>query len=230
MPFVVPTLPAFSFSNWGNAGVTRNLTPTQSGSTSRIGGSLYAAPPAGIEATFTAWGFRAGTAPPGTNFLLVTASGFATIERGYAGTLGGYASAYGDIAVTIEEFVPVLEPLEPVPHSGLVDTHDSGTVDAEIAPPPTATLGSKVFVFERAVTNPPTIIINQYTLGFGFQADDGDGTPYMTTLLMAITPGNAYRWWIICQQQAICQGVSGPAGARCNISFDFGSVFFAFTS
>lgn len=219
MPFVVPTLPAFSFGNWGNAGVFANLTPTQLGSTSRIGGNLYALPPAGVETTLTAWGFRAGTAPPGSTSLTISASGFATTERGYAETLGGYARAYGDIAITVEEF----EPLKPV-HTGLVDEPDSGI--AEIAPPPTATIGS--VVFKRSVTSGPTIVINHETTAIGYQIHIGDGTPHAIPFVMPITPGNAYRWWIVCQQHCICQAVSGAAGSGCNIAFDFGPVFFAF--
>ena len=186
MPFVVPTLPAFSFSNWGNAGVSRNLTPVQVGGTSRIGGNLYALPPAGVEATLTAWGFRAGSAPPGTTSLAITAMGFGTTQRGYAETFGGYARAYGEVAVTVEEF----EPLKPV-HSGLAHPPDGGEEHAEIARPPTATLGS--VVFKRSVTSAPTIIINQETTAIGYQFHIGDGASHLTALVMPITPGNAYR-------------------------------------
>jgi hypothetical protein len=220
LPFAVPTIPAFSFSSWGNAGVFRNLTPIQSGGISRIGGNLYAYPPAGVEATLTAWGFRAGTAPPGTTSLAVTARGIATTQRALAGTLGGYARAYGEVAVTIEEF----ESLKPV-DSGLGDLPDDGEETAEIALPPTA-LGS--LVFKSSVTSAPTIIINQETTAIGYQIHIGDGASHLTALVMPIAPGNVYRCWIVCRQHCICQAVSGPARAQSNIAFDFGPVFFAF--
>jgi hypothetical protein len=224
LAFAVPNIPSFSFSSWGTGGVARNLTPVQAGGTSRIGGAVGAWPPAGVEATFTAWGFMAGTAPPGATTLAVTASGFGTIERGVAETFAGYARAYGDIAVTVEEF----EPLKPV-HSGLGDLLDDGDggSTADIGPGATAVLGT--VVFKRSVTSVPTIIINQETTVLGFQAYVGDGTSHLTTLVMPITPGNAYRWWIICRQNCICQAVSGPAEAVSNIAFDFAPVFFAFT-
>jgi hypothetical protein len=218
LPSVVPTIPAFSFSNWGNAGVFRNLTPVQVGGTSRIGGNLYAAPPAGVEATLTAWGFMAGTAPPGTTTLAVLCRGFATTQRGVAETFGGYARSYGEVAVTIEEF----EPLMPVD----VDLPDDGEEVAEIADP-TAILGT--VVFKSSVTSAPTIIINQETTAIGYQLHIGDGASHLTALVMPITPGNAYRWWIVCRQHCICQAVSGFAWAGSNIAFDFGPVFFAFT-
>lgn len=218
MPFAVPNIPSFSFSNWGNAGVFSNLTPTQSGSTSRIGGNLYAAPPAGVEATLTAWGFMAGTAPPGTTTLVVLARGFGTTQRGVAETFGGYARAYGEIAVTIEEF----EPLMPVD----VDLPAAGEEVAEIADP-TAIVGT--VVFKSSVTSAPTIIINQETTAIGYQLHIGDGASHVTALGMPITPGNAYRWWIVCRQHCVCQGVSGFAWGGSNIAFDFGPVFFAFT-
>jgi hypothetical protein len=222
LPFAVPNIPAFTFSNWGNAGVFSNLTPTQFGSTSRIGGNLYAYPPAGVEWTLTAWGFMAGTAPPGTTTLAVIARGFATTQRAMAGTfVGGYARAYGEVATTIEEF----EPLKPV-DSPLGDLPDDGEEIPEIADP-TAILGT--VVFKRSFTSAPTIMINHETTFIGYQYHIGDGASHLTTLVMPITPGNAYRWWIICRQHCICQAVSGPARAQCNIQFDFGPVFFAFT-
>jgi len=219
LPFAVPDIPSFSFSNWGNAGVNRNLTPVQTGGTSRIGGNLYAAPPAGVEATLTAWGFMAGTAPPGTTTLGVTARGFGTTERAVAETFMGHAKSYGEIAVTIEEF----EPLKPV-DSDLAHTPGSGT--GTIADP-TAVIGS--IVFKRAFTSAPTIIINQETWVLGYQVYIGDGTSHLTSLAMPITPGNAYRWWIVCRQSCVCEAVSGPAWAGSNFAFDFGPVFFAFS-
>jgi hypothetical protein len=223
LPFVVPTIPVFSFSSDAVGLALRNLTPTQTGSTSRIGAALYAAPPIGVETATTAWGFMAGAAPPGSSILAITATGFGTLERGTAWTFGGYARAYGDISITVEEFV--FEPLKPV-HSGLVHDPDPGIEHAEIAPPPTAMPGR--FVFKRAVTNAPTLIINQVTTAIGVQHYEGDGTAHSTAFVMPITPGNAYRWWIASLQSVVAQGVSGPAFAGCNITFDFGPVFFAF--
>jgi hypothetical protein len=220
LPFVVPNIPAFSFSSWGNAGTNSNLTPTQAGSTSRIGGALYAFPPAGVEATLTAWGFMAGRAPPGTTSLAIAASGFATTQRGNCFAGGSYARAYGDIHVIVEEF----EPLQPV---DVEITHDPDDGTAEIDPLPTATLGS--LVFQRVLSSGPTIIINMETTFLGYQFHTGDGTSHATPLVMPITPGNAYRWWIASRQYAICQAVSGPATAVSNIAFDFGPVFYAFT-
>jgi hypothetical protein len=222
MPFVVPTIPAFSFSSLGTGGVSRNLTPIQAGGTSRIGGGLGAYPPYGLETTLTAWGFRAGAAPPGTTSLTVAASGVATTQRGNCFTAGGYARAYADIHVIVEEF----EPLKSV-HTGLIDEPDPGTEHAEIAPDPSAMLGS--FVFKRVVASGPTIIINMETTFLGYQVNFSDGAAHATVLVMPITAGNAYRWWIASQQSAICQAVSGPGAAVSNLAFDFGPVFFAFT-
>jgi hypothetical protein len=220
LPFVVPTIPVFSFSSWGNAGTNSNLTPTQTGSTSRIGGALYAVPPSGVETTLTAWGFMAGRAPPGTTSLAIAASGFATTQRGNCFAGGSYARAYGDIHVIVEEF----EPLQPVDVEIIPDRDDE---TAEIAREPTATLGS--LVFKRVVSGGPTIIINMETTFLGYQVNFSDGASHATVLVMPITPGNAYRWWIASQQNTVCQAVSGPATAVSNIAFDFGPVFFAFT-
>jgi hypothetical protein len=73
VPFVVPTIPVFSFTSDGVAGVGRNLTPARDGFMSRIGGSLYAFPPDGMETAVTAWGFWAGPAPTGASSLTVLA-------------------------------------------------------------------------------------------------------------------------------------------------------------
>jgi hypothetical protein len=158
----------------------------------------------------------AGTAPPGTASLVVTASG-TTFLRGCAYALGGYARAVADIFVLIEEF----EPLMPV-DSGLVDTPDPGT--AELADP-TAVIGT--IVFKRRVHSNSTIIINQETSFLGAQQTPFiNAQPNSTFLVMPITPGNAYRWWIASYQY--CEvGVLGYAVS--NIAFDFGPVFFAFT-
>jgi hypothetical protein len=218
VPLVVPNIPVFSFSSDGAAGAFRNVTPVQFGSISRIGSSIYATVPEGTETLFTAWGFMAGKAPPGTSSLAVAASGL-TMIRGNCFTAGGYARAYADIFVVVEEF----EQLEPV-DSGLVDEPDPDA-PVEIAPDPTAVLGSIVFV--RRVHSASTIIINQETSALGYQITPPiDAAPYATLLVMPITPGNVYRWWIASYQYCQC-AVAGWAGS--NISFDFDSVFFAFT-
>ena len=214
MPFVVPKIPTFSLFTDLAAAAYRNVTPVQFGSISRIGSSIYATAPGGTVTLFTAWGFMAGKAPPATSSLTVTASGLSMIY-GNCWTPSGYARAYADIFVVVEEF----EMLEPV-HSGLHDPHDSGT--AEIAPDPMAPLGS--LVFKRRVSSNPTILINQETSFLGYQIVTLDNHPDATVLVMPITPGNVYRWWI-----ASYQARSGVlAGAGSNISYDFGPVFFSF--
>lgn len=45
-------------------------------------------------------------------------------------------------------------------------------------------------------------------------------------LVVPITPGLSYLWWIDCYQYA---GVATPGSAVSNIAFDFGPVFFAFS-
>jgi hypothetical protein len=215
VPFVVPKIPAFSLSTDLAAAAVRNVTPVQFGSISRIGSSIYATVPGGTVTLFTAWGFMAGKAPPGTSSLAVAASGLSMI-RGNCYTPGGYARAYADIFVVVEEF----ETLEPV-HSGLGDTHDSG--HAEIAPGPGSALGS--LVFKRRVSSNPTILINHETIVIGYQIVALDNHPDATVLVMPITPGNVYRWWIASYQ--FCQ-VGGPGWAGSNISYDIDPVFFAF--
>ena len=74
MPFVVPNIPTFSLSTNLAAAAFRNVTPVQFGSISRIGSSIYATVPAGSVSLFTAWGFMAGKAPPGTSSLTVAAA------------------------------------------------------------------------------------------------------------------------------------------------------------
>jgi hypothetical protein len=105
VPFVVPTIPTFSLSTDLAAAAFRNVTPIQAGATSRIGSSIYATAPGGTVTLFTAWGFLAGQAPPGTSSLAVAASGLSMIG-GNCYTPGGYARAYGDIFVVVEEFEP----------------------------------------------------------------------------------------------------------------------------
>lgn len=220
MAFVVPKIPAFSLFTDAAAAAVGNVTPVQFGSTSRIGSSIYATVPGGTVALYTAWGFMAGKAPPGTNILVVVASGSSMI-RGNCYTFGGYARAYADISVVVEEFEPVGALVHE--HSGLIDTHDSGTAHAEIAPDPTAVLGS--LVFKQQIASNPTILINQETSVNGYQIIALDNDHAVTELIMPITPGHVYRWWIGSSQFSQCV-LAGWAGS--NISFDFGPVFFAF--
>jgi hypothetical protein len=216
VPFAVPNIPAFSFTSDGTAGSYRNVAPVQFGSISRIGSSIYATVPFGTETLFTAWGYMAGKAPPGTKSLAVNCSGLSMIY-GNCFTTGGYARAYGEIYVLIEEF----EELEPV-DSGLADTHDSG--HAELADP-TAPLGS--LVHKRTRASNPTILLNHETFVLGYQIVALDAHPDITLLVMPITPGNVYRWWIACYQYCLCTN-AGWAGS--NIAFDFDPVFFDFAA
>jgi hypothetical protein len=217
---MVPTIPVFSFTSDGSASGQR-LTPIQQGITSRIGGSLFAYPPGGMETAVTAWGFSAGTAPPGTSMLTVVARGF-TFVRGYCYSLGGHAEAWAAIHVKVEEFEPTARP---VGHSGrLVDRPDPGTEHAEIAPLPTTMLGT--FRLIRTVRGPNVIIINQETSVVGVQYFESDAELDAPGLFTPITPGNFYRVWIESGQWAIAQ-LNGDAVS--NIAFDFGPVFFGFT-
>jgi hypothetical protein len=199
VPFVVPKIPTFSLFTDLAAGARRNVTPVQFGSTSRIGNSIYATAPGGTVTLFTAWGFMAGKAPPGTSSLAVAASGLSMIY-GNCWTPSGYARAYADFFVVVEEFEGTLEPV--------------------LSP---KALGH--LVFKRQVSSNPTILINQETTVIGYQIVTLDDHPDATVLVMPITPGNVYRWWIGSYQY--CQ-VGGPGWAGSNISFDFGPVFFAF--
>jgi hypothetical protein len=221
VPFVVPNIPTFSLFTDLAAAAYRNVTPVQFGSISRIGSSIYATGPGGTVTLFTAWGFMAGTAPPGTSSLAVAASGLSMI-RGNCFTTGGYARAYADTFVLVEEFEPV--GIAPgLSHSGLTDTPVSGTT-AELDPGPTAVIGS--IVFKRRVHSNSTILINHETMVLGYQIVALDNYPTLTALVMPITPGNAYRWWIASYQY--CQA-GGPGTGISNISFDIDPVFFAFT-
>jgi hypothetical protein len=214
VPFAVPNIPAFSFFSDGVAGAVRNVAPVQFGSIPRIGSSIYATVPAGTESLYTAWGFTAGTAPPGTKNLAVNVSGLSMIY-GNCYTVGGYARAYAEIYVAIDEF----ETLEPV-DSGLADTPDSGVEELE---DPTAVIGS--IVFKKRFASNPTILLNHETSVLGYQIVALDDHPDITLLVMPVTPGNVYRWWIACYQFAQCVN-AGWAGS--NISFDFDPVFFDF--
>jgi hypothetical protein len=221
VPFVVPNIPTFSLSTNLAAAAFRNVTPVQFGSISRIGSSIYATVPAGSVTLFTAWGFMAGKAPPGTSSLAVAASGLSMI-RGNCYTVGGYARAYADIFVVVDEFEPVGAPVHEHDPSLSLTTHDSGA-PVEIERDPTAVLGSIAFV--RRVHSASTILINHETSVLGYQIVALDNHPDATVLVMPITPGNAYRWWIASYQY--CEvAVAGWGGS--NISFDIDPVFFVF--
>jgi len=178
--------------------------------------------PGGTVTLFTAWGFLAGQAPPGTSSLAVAASGFSMIRGNCWTPGGGYARAYGDIFVVVEEF----EPVGAAPaHAGssLIDLPDTGT--ERLAPDPAAVLLA-TSLFKRRVHSASTILINQETIVLGYQIVALDNHEDATVLVMPITPGNVYRWWIASYQY--CQ-VGGPGWAGSKIAFDFEPVFFAFT-
>jgi hypothetical protein len=220
VPLVVPTIPVFSFTSDGAAGVFRTLTPGRDGFMSRIGSSLYAFPPGGMETAVMAWGFWAGPAPPGTSTLTVLARGFSSV-RGFCYSVGGYARAWATINAKVEEFEPTERPVEHP--GGPFDRPDPGTEDAEIALPPTARPGA--FRLSRTVRGNPIILINQETIVVGVQSVSIDMQRDAPGLFMPITPGNFYQCWIESVQWAI-SGENGDAVS--NIAFDFGAVFFAF--
>ena len=216
------------------AGALGSVTPSQSGSISRIGGSIYgmAPGPAGTPPQTdleTAWGFMAGKAPPGTSNLTVSANGTAFIRGNCYAHSGGVAEATGGMYSFVEEFVPVETP-EPELASvhehdpGLSSiTHDHETV-AELDPGATASIGSLAWTGLRAYGS-ETILLGLQTAVLGWQVSVLDTHPAATMLVTPVTPGNSYRWWIACYQFA---GVATPGAAVSNIAFDFGPVFYAF--
>jgi hypothetical protein len=220
VPVMVPTIPFVSDGTDGSAVVNGDPTPTQAGTTSRIGTRVGAFPPTGFALIFTAWGLRAGAAPPGTSTLTVLASG-STFVRGFCYSVGGYARAYADVFVKVEEFEPTHKP---VAHSGSsIDTHDPGIEHAEIAPTPDTMLGT--FRLTQTIRGPKVIVIDQETTVLGVQSVSMDADPEVPGLFMPITPGNFYRVWIESAQQVEAE-LNGDAVS--NIAFDFGPVFFAF--
>jgi hypothetical protein len=212
------------------AGALQGVTPSQSGSISRIGSSIYgmAPGPAGTPPETdleTAWGFMAGKAPPGTSVLTVAANGTAFIRGNCYAYSGGHAGASGSIYTYVEEFVPVETP-EPElasvhEHDPSLSsiTHDPGTV-AEIDPGP-----SLAWTGVRANSG-WTFLLYLNTAVLGWQVSVLDTHPAATMLVTPVTPGNWYRWWIACYQFV---GVATPGAAVSNIAFDFGPVFYAFT-
>jgi hypothetical protein len=213
VPFVVPTTSVFSYTSDGSASGRSHVD--RDGFMSRIGASVFAYPPGGLESAVTAWGFWAGPAPPGTSTLTVLARGF-TWVRGYCFALGGWARAWATINATVEEFEPTQRPVE-----HFFDRPDPG--HAEIALPPTERPGA--FQLIRTVRGNPIILVNQETSGVGVQSFSIDAQRDAPGLFMPITPGNFYRCWIGSVQWAQ-SALDGDAVS--NIAFDFGAVFFAF--
>jgi hypothetical protein len=236
VPAVVPTIPMSLLGHDSEtgpfpdmAGALGGVIPSQSGSISRIGGSIYALvpDPAGAPPETdleTAWGFMAGKAPPGTSALTVAANGTAFIRGTCYAHGGGGAQASGDIYSFVEEFVPVGTPVHEQDPSLSSITHDHETV-AEIDPGPTASIGSLAWTGLRAYGSDTALLALQ-TAVLGWQESVLDTHPAATMLVTPVTPGNSYRWWIACGQYA---GVATAGGAVSNIAFDFGPVFYAFT-
>jgi hypothetical protein len=211
------------------SGATRSVNPVQFDSISRIGSSIYAMAtgtgPGGPEATLeSAWGFMAGKAPPGTSSLTVAANGTAFIRGSCYAYSGGVAEATGSIYVFVEEFLPVGAPVHEHDSSFSSTTHDDETI-AELDPGPTASIGSLVWTGLRP-TGGWTALLDLRTSVLGYQVSTVDSYPLAPMMVMPVSPGNSYRWWIACYQYA---GLVPPGGAVSNIAFDFGPVFYAFT-
>jgi len=219
VPVMVPTITFVSDGTDGSAALFRDPTPIQFGSTSRIGTSVAAFPPTGFALIFTAWGLRAGAAPPGTTTLTVLAFG-STFVRGFCYSVVGYAHAYADLYVKVEEFEPIPKPEHP---GRLIDTPDPQIEHVEIAPPTTEMIGT--FRLTRTIRGPKVIVIDQETTVLGVQEVSMDADPEVPGLFTPVTPGNFYRVWIESAQQVEAE-LNGDAVS--NISFDFGPVFFAF--
>jgi hypothetical protein len=200
--------------------VARDPTPTQVGATSRIGGSIAAYVPYGAVDATSAWGFNAGSAPPGTSTLTVVARGF-TFVRGYCYSFGGEAWATAGLQVTVEEF-ELIE--RPAGHAGhLIDEPDPGIAHPEIGSP-TAMLRN--FILKRKIFGPWVWVIWQNTELIGLQYFESDAELDAPGLFTPITPGNFYRVWIEASQGALSVA-NGDAVS--NIAYDFGPVFFGFT-
>jgi len=217
----VPNIPTFSLSTNLAAAAFRNVTPVQFGSnladrqqhlrdrTRRVGKPFHRV---GVHG----WQGSAGYQQP-------CRCGQRTVDDPWQlFTVGGYARAYADIFVVVDEFEPVGAPVHEHDPSLSLTTHDSGA-PVEIERDPTAVLGSIAFV--RRVHSASTILINHETSVLGYQIVALDNHPDATVLVMPITPGNAYRWWIASYQY--CEvAVAGWGGS--NISFDIDPVFFVF--
>ena len=235
MPLAVPTIPMSLLGHDNDpgpypdmAGAAQGITPTQSGSISRIGSSIYGMSPgpAGTPPETdlqTAWGFMAGKAPAGTSALTVAANGTAFIRGTCWAHSGGQASAYGGIYAFVDEFEPVGTPVHEHDSSLSSTTHDYETV-AEIGPDPSASIGSLARTGMGASSG-WTVLLNLETALLGYQVSALDTHPAATMLVMPVTPGLSYLWWI-----ASYQYVGAFSGAAVsNIAFDFGPVFFGFS-
>lgn len=219
MPFIVPTTPFSAGARGGTTVLYGALAPTQAGSISRLGASIAAYPPVGIITCSTGWGFVAGVAPPGTTTLTVTADG-STIERAGAAALFGNASAYCELYIDVEEFVHPLAPVDLPVDPSTFGPPGSG---AEISNP----LAGREFARSSHTWR---MIIWHSTAGVGVQVLHRDYYARITALL-PIIPGNAYRCWVGAYQAVACHSPLTPAGwAYCNFTYDFGPIFYAFTS
>jgi hypothetical protein len=220
---VIPTIPLVRVLSDGAAGVARDPTPTQMGTTfgtiSRLGGSIAAYPPYGTAFAVSAWGFDAGAAPPGTSTLTVVARG-STFVRGFCYSFGGVASARAILEVRVEEF-------EQLGSSGRLidkpDKPDPGIAYPEIGSSPTM---PSTFRFTQNLHGPFLSVIDQDTDPIGLQYFESDAELDAPGLFTPITPGNLYRVWIWAAQEVFSL-LHGDAVS--NIAYDFGPVFFGFT-
>jgi hypothetical protein len=224
VPNVTPTLPLSSGARGGTTVLYGTLAPTRSGGMSRIGVSIAAYPPVGVIQCFTGWGFLVGVAPPGMKTLTVSVDG-ATIEAAGAAAFIGSAGALCELWIKAEEFVP-LAPVD----VGV----DPSTFRPGATPPATAIASpghplagrqySQSFFSSRT-------IIRHWVIGVGLQVLPRQGGSTNITLRTPITPGNAYRCWVVAGQNADCHSPLTPAGwAYCNFTFDFGPIFYDFST
>jgi hypothetical protein len=251
MPVVVPPIPMSVLGHDsetgpfpGMAGALGVVTPSQTGSTSRIGGSIYgmvpdpagAPPETDLE---TAWGFMAGKAPPGTSSLNVSAGGTAFIRGNCYAHSGGFAVADGSIYVIVDEFEPVVPEHDP---SFSRTTHDYETVEIDpdrsaalrspppdpnpLQPPETVPFLSTGLAWTQRVGNGAwTALLDLETAVLGWRVSALDTHPAATMVVVPVTPGRSYLWWIACYQYV---GVATAGAAVSNIAFDFGPVIYAF--
>ena len=190
---------------------------------SRIGVSIAAYPPLGVIQCLTGWGFMVGVAPPGMKTLTISVDG-ATIEAGGVAALVGSAGANCELWIRVEEFVPLLPVDLGVDPSAF---RPGATPPAENSIPgnPLATRRYSTSYFSSKT------IIKHSLIGFGLQVLPRQGRAMNITLRTPITPGNAYRCWVVAGQNADCHSPITPAGwAYCNFTFDFGPIFYDFST
>jgi hypothetical protein len=113
---------------------------------------------------------------------------------------GGFVSADAELSITIEEFRRVRVPRAPAS-----------------------------LVRVRSFNSNRMPFIHIWSAAFGLQIHDRGPTPFAPVMLIPITTGRFYRCWFNAIQSAMCQAVTGPAGANCNFHFGFITAFFAFT-